>query len=273
MRIDITEEEINSLTAAIMQRHGIDFTCYEPKSLKRRVLRSLSVFKLNSVHELWVKVLKEAGFVHLFVNELSVGLTSMFRDPPFWVSLKTILPAILEEKRRIKVWHAGCSTGEEVYTFNILLKELGLDNRVTSFASDMNSDALEQAQKGAYHVLKLADYEHNYKKYNDSGSLSDYYSKEEKLGLMDKSLVRNVKFDLNNLITDKNNNKYDIIFCRNVMIYFDGEAKKLVLDKFYECLNPGGLLIIGFFDALVPIIDKTRFDFFDLKQKIFRRIN
>lgn len=273
MNISISNEELDSLTAAIMKRHGIDFTGYEPKSLKRRVTRALSVFKLNSIHELWVKILRENDFIHPFINELSVGLTSMFRDPKFWVSLKKSLPILINEKRRLKVWHAGCSTGEEVYTLNILIRELGLEGKVSSYASDMNTDALEQAQKGAYHVLKLADYEDQYRKYNGKGSLSNYYKKEEKSGFMDLSLIRHVQFEMNNLITDDSNNKFDIIFCRNVMIYFDAGAKRLVLDKFYNSLKPGGLLIIGFFDALVPIIDKTRFEFFDLDQKIFKRIN
>ncbi|MEQ8478088.1 protein-glutamate O-methyltransferase CheR [Fulvivirga sp.] len=271
--IEISDEEVNSLTAAIMKRHGIDFTCYEPKSLKRRVLRAMTVFKLTSIHELWIKILKEVDFVHPFINELSVGLTSMFRDPTFWLSLSKSLPTIVAEKGRINVWHAGCSTGEEVYTMNILIHELGLEGKVRSFASDMNTEALAQAKSGGYHILKLAEYEHNYKKFNERGSLSSYYKKEDKFGFMDSSLITNVRFEMSNLITDTNPNKYDIIFCRNVMIYFDSGAKRLVLDKFYQNLKPGGLLIIGFFDALVPIIDKEKFEFYDLNQKIFRRIN
>ena len=269
--VEITNEELSSLTAAIMTRHGIDFTCYEPKSLKRRVARSLSVFKLNSIHELWTKILRDTDFVHPFVNELSVGLTSMFRDPTFWSRLTEFLPGFIKERGKMDVWHAGCSTGEEVYSFNILLRELGLQGRVKSFASDMNTDALEQAKTGSYHILKLAEYGHNYKKCRPQGSLDQYYRKEGKHGIMDLTLTRHVDFKQNNLITDINRNKYDIIFCRNVMIYFDAGAKKLVLDKFYNALKPGGLLIIGFFDALVPVIDKDRFAFFDLNNKIFMR--
>lgn len=272
MRIEITNEELSSLTAAIMTRHGIDFTCYEPKSLKRRIVRALSVFKLNSIHELWTKILREVDFVHPFVNELSVGLTSMFRDPGFWQRMNDIVPTMVKERGSLDVWHAGCSSGEEVYSFNIMLRELGLERKVRSFASDMNTDALDQAKKGVYHLMKLAEYDHNYARYAGGGSLDQYYKKEDKQGIMDPTLIRYVKFQPNNLITDTNRNKYDIIFCRNVMIYFDGGAKKLVLDKFYDCLKPGGLLIIGFFDALVPVIDKDRFAFFDLNNKIFMKI-
>lgn len=272
MRIEISNEELSSLTGAIMTRHGIDFTCYEPKSLKRRMVRALSVFKLNSVHELWVKILKDVDFVHPFINELSVGLTSMFRDPTFWQRMSGIVPTLVKERGNLDVWHAGCSSGEEVYSFNILLRELDLEGRVRSFASDMNTDALEQAKRGTYHLMKLTEYDHKYKDYSGSAGLDRYYRTDDKNGVMDPTLIREVKFGQNNLITDTNRNKYDIIFCRNVMIYFDAGAKKLVLDKFYHNLKPGGLLIIGFFDALVPVIDKDRFSFFDLNNKIFMRI-
>lgn len=271
--LDITDVEVNSLTDAIMKRHGVDFTCYEPKSLKRRVLRAMSVYKLTSIHELWMKILKERDFIHPFINELSVGLTSMFRDPGFWTALSKILPGMVNERGKIDVWHAGCSTGEEVYTLNIVKKELELDGKIKSYASDMNTDAIAHGMKGQFHILKLAEYEHNYKKYNTKGNLSKFYEKHEKHGQMDLELIKDVKFEMSNLITDINPNKYDIIFCRNVMIYFDGGAKKIVLDRFYQSLKPGGLLIIGFFDALVPILDKNKFEFYDLSQKIFRRIN
>jgi len=272
MAIEISEEEVNSLTAAIMTRHGIDFTSYEPKSLKRRVVRALSVFKLNSIHELWVKVLHEKGFVHTFVNELSVGLTSMFRDPHFWNALSAMLPNLSKQTGGLKVWHAGCSTGEEVYTFNIVLHKLGLEKMVQSMASDMNTQALDHAKAGLYHHIKMEEYERNFNEFNPNDKLSNYYNKVDKFCQMEGKLIERVEFKKSNLITDTEPEEYDIIFCRNVMIYFDNGAKRIVLDKFYENLKPGALLIIGFFDALLPVIDKERFEIVDLKNKMFRKI-
>ncbi|MDN5212714.1 CheR family methyltransferase [Fulvivirgaceae bacterium BMA12] len=272
MKIEISNEELNSLTAAIRKRHGIDFTCYEPKSLTRRVVRALSVFNLNSVHELWIKILRDRDFISLFINELSVGLTAMFRDPRFWIKLREILPEMISENGRLNVWHAGCSSGEEVYTFNIILRELALQEKVRSYATDMNTAAVEQAEKGIYHILKLDEYEHNYGNFRNNGSLSQYYERKGKYGHMDTKLIENVIFEISNLITNTNDGKYDIIFCRNVMIYFDAGAKQLVLDKFYNNLRPGGLLVIGFFDSLVPVINKSKFEFYDLNNKIFRKI-
>lgn len=273
MKIEISDEELNSLTAAIMKRHGIDFACYEPKSLKRRIVRALSVFDLASIHELWVKILRDEDFLHPFVNEMSVGLTSLFRDPRFWVKLKGMLPEMISDKSQLDVWHAGCSSGEEVYTFNIIIRQLGLEGQVISYATDMNTAALEQAKNGAYLLLKIEEYENNYSNFKKFSLLSQYYKIKGKHGYMDLGLISHVKFEMSNLITDTNENKYDIIFCRNVMIYFDGGAKKLVLDKIYNNLKPGGLLIIGFFDALAPIIDKSKFEFYDLDNKIFRKIS
>jgi len=271
MRAEISDEEIKALATAIMTRHGVDFTCYEPKSLRRRIIRALSVFKMESIHQLWTNILRDNDFVHEFVNQLSVGLTAMFRDPAFWIRLSKELPILTQTNKNIKIWHAGCSTGEEVYTLNIIARELGLEGQIDSHATDMNTDALDQAEKGLYHTLKLTEYEHNYKKYKTHKSLKNYYTVNEKFGKMDPMLIRHVKFFKNNLISDTNPNKYDIIFCRNVMIYFDALAKKLVLDKLYDNLNEGGLLIIGYFDALVPILDKDKFEHFDLDHKIFRK--
>ena len=168
MAIDISTEELNSLTTAIMTRHGIDFSCYEPKSLKRRIIRTLTVFKLDSIHELWIKILRDHDFIHPFVNELSVGLTTMFRDPSLWKELKLLIPSLLKEQnqKHLNIWHAGCSTGEEVFSLGIVFHELNLTDKVKAYATDMNSEALEQAQKGEYHFLKLTEFIRNYSLYN-----------------------------------------------------------------------------------------------------------
>lgn len=270
--MEISDEELKSLTTAILNRHGLDFTCYEPKSLKRRLIRSLSQFGLGSIHELWVKILKEPDFIHPLVDELSVGLTSMFRDPRLWVRIKDVTTAKLEKQGSLDVWHAGCSTGEEIFTYNIVLEELGIRGRVKSLASDMSENAVGTAQKGVYDTVKIKEYEKQYRKYNPRGRFNKYYESFEKHAEMDQSLLTNVTFTQSNLITDNMKGKYDIIFCRNVMIYFDSIAKVKVLNKFYDNLKEDGMLIIGFFDSLVPVMDKKKFDFFDLNHKIFRKI-
>ena len=267
----ITEEEMASLTQSILVRYGIDFTCYEPKSLRRRIIRVMNIFKTNSVHELWVKFLRDQQFIQVFMNEVSVGMTSMFRDPIMWKKLKTIITERFAEKREISIWHAGCSTGEEVYSMGILLKESGVKSYVHGTATDINRDAMAIAQQGNYHKIKMIENERNYKEFNPRGNFSQYYTTQGASATMDPALINYAKFAYNNLITDSPSQRYDIIFCRNVMIYFDNQAKRKLLQKFHQALNPDGLFIIGFYDTMLSLIDGQLFTLHNEETKIFSR--
>ena len=270
--IDISDEEIASLTSAIQQRHGIDFTCYEQTSLKRRIIRALHILKFNSIHELWTKILRDRSFIYPFMDELSVGLTAMFRDPVLWRKLKQLLSNDFFKGRNLSIWHAGCSSGEEVYTMGIALREASFSKPVTADATDISKGAMEIAKKGEYDGLKLVDYEKNYKAFNVFGTLKKYYATlENGNGVMDKQLISHVTFNYHNLITGDFNTRYDIIFCRNVMIYFDNTAKLKLFEKFYNSLNENGLLIIGFYDAVLPLIDEKKFQILDIDAKIFQK--
>lgn len=270
--ITITEEELKALTDAIHQRHGIDFGCYEPKSLTRRVIRVLHIFKMRSAHDLWVRILKDRAFIYPFMDEISVGLTSMFRDPVLWRKLRSMLNHEYRTKPRLSLWHAGCSTGEEVYTMGIVLRESKYPGTVLAKASDISMQAMETAKKGEYYHLKMEDYVGNYKDYNAAGSLDQYYTGAGSTAKMDESLIKHVNFEYHNLITDPFTARYDIIFCRNVMIYFDNNAKRKLFDKFYDSLNPGGIFIIGFYDAVLPLVDEKKFKVLDMDAKIFQKI-
>jgi chemotaxis protein methyltransferase CheR len=271
---DVTEEEMNSLTQSILTRYGIDFTCYEPKSLRRRITRVLNRFNHESVHSLWVHFLQNKDFVHVFMNEISVGMTSMFRDPVLWRNLKTRLQTEYVLKDKISIWHAGCSTGEEVYTLGILLRESNLMRKATALATDFNKDALAEAQKGEYHKIKMIENETNYRQFNPTGDMTRYYTTVDgKHVVMDPALVGHATFKYHNLVNDPvPGQKFDIIFCRNVMIYFDTIAKHKLLDKFHASLNPGGFLIIGFFDTMNHLIDEHKFNLADEAAKIFKKV-
>lgn len=270
--IVISDEELRSLTDAIHKRHGIDFSCYEPKSLKRRVVRVLHIFKLNTIHDLWVKILKDHSFIFPFMDEISVGLTAMFRDPVLWRKMRHVLKEDFNNRRDFSIWHAGSSSGEEVYTMGIVLKEAGYNKLVTARATDISKQAMETAKNGEYHKIKFKDYEQNYKEYNPAGVLTAYCNEHGDVIKMNTALISHVKFDYHNLITDSFIGKYDIIFCRNVMIYFDNEAKRKLFDKFHQSLNKNGLLIIGFYDAVLPLVDDKKFKVYDLDAKIFQKI-
>jgi len=268
---EVTDEEVRSLTQSILTRYGIDFTCYEPKSLRRRIMSVLHTQNFQSIHEMWVRFLRDSTFVYTFMNGISVGMTSMFRDPVLWKTLKHKLRVDFRDRDSLTIWHAGCSTGEEVYTMGILLKETAFTSKVRATATDINQEAIQVAQQGVYHKLKMIENETNYREYNALGDFSRYYKSGDKEATMNPELISHVSFRYHNLITDSVPEKYDIIFCRNVMIYFDNAAKTKLLAKFYDALRPGGLFIVGFYDAPVHLVDENRFDLIDADARIFKK--
>ena len=270
--LTISDEELNALTSAILHRYDIDFTCYEPTSLKRRVARSISVLRLESIHNLWVKLLLDRDFIYAFMDEISVGLTSMFRDPILWRALRSKILTTLGHRDQVAIWHAGCSTGEEVYTMAIVLQESGLLAKARATATDISEAALNLARQGEYHELKIVEYGLNYLQYNPNGLFQRYHQPAGNTSVMKPNLIRHVDFQTQNLITERPPDKFDIIFCRNVMIYFDHKSKVRLLDEFHDHLHEGGYLIIGFYDALIPLIDKSKFSIADLDAKIFQKI-
>jgi chemotaxis protein methyltransferase CheR len=271
--VTVTDEEVASLSQSILVRYGLDFTCYEPKSLKRRIVRLLSLNNYSSIHELWGRMLHDKPFIQTFMNEVSVGMTSMFRDPIFWKHLKRLLSRNFTPTSNLVIWHAGCSTGEEVYSLGILLTELGLTQKAAAFASDINQIALEEARRGEYHKIRMIENETNFKEYNAYVDFSRYYSPVNgKYVKMNEGLTKHVNFDYHNLITDPYKGKYDLILCRNVMIYFDGEAKQKLIHKFHEALNPGGYFVIGFYDTMLSLIDQNLFKLVDAEAKIFQKV-
>lgn len=269
---EVSDEEVNSLTTSILIRYGIDFTCYEPKSLRRRVIRILNLYDLSSIHELWVKFLREPDFIQLFMNQISVGMTSMFRDPKFWINLKQIFVSELADKNAINVWHAGCSTGEEIYSLGILLQECKLQQKTRALATDINVHALEEARAGLYHKIKMIGNEANYTAFNSVQPFAKYYETDAKHATLDPQLIKHATLGYHNLITDPARGTFDLILCRNVMIYFDAQAKTKLLAKFHAALNPGGFFAIGMFDTMSHLIDNKMFKLVNEEAKIFQKV-
>jgi chemotaxis protein methyltransferase CheR len=228
---------------------------------------------MDSVLDLWSKLLKDRDFIYPFIDELTVGLTAMFRDPILWHTLKKSVLKNFVQKEEIHIWHAGCSTGEEVFTMGVVLSETGLQNKAKALATDLNQSFLRMAKEGKYHISVMDEYQKNFAAYNPIRKLEKYYTVDGDYVFMDKSLNQHVQFRHHNLLMEKNHQKFDIIFCRNVMIYFDTTAKMKLLEQFHQCLNEGGLFIIGFYDALLPLIDHQKFEVYDINAKIFRKIS
>lgn len=267
----ITDEELVSLNRAIQARYGIDFTQYEPVSIKRRVVRIMGKVKVTNTLDLWRCFLQDPEFIFKYVDEITVGLTEMFRNPDMWQKLRDEIFPDFRTKEKILVWHAGCSTGEEVYTVGIMLKEAGLLHKTELFATDINRQALRQAQTGNYPLDMLPTYQRNYARYHPGASLDKYLDIQGDEFVMKPGLLgRQAKFLVHNLSKDSMLNRFDLIFCRNVMIYFDDKLKRRVLELLHQSLQPGGYLVTGYFDAL-PTGSQDLFVLEKPAIKLFRR--
>lgn len=250
--IEVSDEELNSLVRAINLRYGMDFENYEPISFKRRVARIIDRFKLENSMGLWRKFMSEKEFIYTFIDEITVGLTEMFRNPDFWIKMREEFLPRFKQQSEISIWHAGCSTGEEVYSMGILLTEEFLMQKTKIWATDLNSQSIKNTEEGTFSTYYEKNYNTNYlAAKGKKPSLAHYYTLDnETMKFNTKVRFNNINFQQHNLVKDEVSQKFDIIFCRNVMIYFDEALKMKVLEKFYNALNPNGLLIIGYYDVL-----------------------
>lgn len=269
-RIEITDEELDSLTSAIKTRYGIDFTCYEKKSLKRGFARLIARNELGSLVGLWSKILKEKEFLIKYIDDLLVNLTELFRNPEIWLKIKDDLLIQLKDKPVINFWHAGCSTGEEIYTMAIVLKEQGILYKAKTLASDLSSTALETAKQGVYSKIFWKKYTSSYLTYFPKGNPEKHFNLTDSDIIVNAQLKNHIQFLRHNLVQDRMNRKFNVIFCRNVMIYFDETLKMKVLKLFYDSLEDDGYFIIGYYDML-PEASKELFTLYDATTRIYKK--
>ncbi|SDK42176.1 chemotaxis protein methyltransferase CheR [Catalinimonas alkaloidigena] len=269
--VDITDEELVSLTRAINDRYGLDFTNYEKKSLRRGFGRLISRHHLGSTLGLWGKILRDREFFPQCVDELTVGLTEMFRNSEAWVAVRDqVLPNLYTNPLRI--WHSGCSTGEEIYTMAIVLKDKHLLSRAKAVATDLSATALEQAKQGTYPLMTLNRYAKAMRAYRPEAQLEHYFDIDGEEGTIRDMFKRHITFRRHNLVCDPSVGQFEMVFCRNVMIYFDETLKMKALRLFHESLVDGGFLIIGYYD-LMPAQAQELFELFDPKTRIYRKKN
>lgn len=266
--------EIERIIETVKTHHGFDFRNYAPTSFQRRVLRIMEIFKLPTVDDLIEKIKTSSNFYDVFLSEVTVNTTEMFRDPEMWVALKDIVSALHEAKpnQKIKIWHAGCSSGEEVFSMAILLKELGLYDDVKITATDINSTVLEKAASGIYPVRNMQVNTMNYEKFGGKNMFNSYCTYRENNVEMDSHLLECVEFVEHNLVQAEQLGTYDIILCRNVMIYFNKILQDEVFKLFYKSLEKGGYLVIGAKESLVWCSLSDKFEIVNSKEKIFKKI-
>lgn len=262
--------EISLFLEALYQRHGYDFRNYAKASIKRRVL-TLAAIHGQTVADLIPRLLHDDGFVTEAIAQLSVPVSEMFRDPIVFKTLReTILP-LLQTYPRINIWQAGCATGEEIYSLAIILEEEGLLERAQIYATDINDIALRKAEDGIFPVRYLPEYERNYKNAGGKTKLSDYYVANTEFMRLHERLRRKIVFAHHNLVSDGVFCEVQLILCRNVLIYFNNDLQKKVLELFHKSLVRHGFLCLGTRESKRAVEERQLFAAINRNCMIFQK--
>lgn len=264
-------EELKQFLESIRFVYGYDFTEYSEASVKRRIQAFMDSQKISSVKNLGKMILKDESAFEQFIQEITVNVTEMFRDPLFYNSLRKNVIGRLATYPFIKIWIAGCSTGEEVYSIAILLREEGLLDRSVIYATDINQQALQKAKEGITPIHHMKAYTGNYIRAGGKFAFSDYYKARYNSVLWDKSLRQNIVFSVHNLAMDKSFNEFQLILCRNVLIYFNQSLQNKVIALFHESLCTFGFLALGNKESLLFSDKRKNFEEIDKREKIFMK--
>jgi chemotaxis protein methyltransferase CheR len=250
MEFTIPYEELEILLNDLFTRYGYDFTGYSRASLQRRIDRLFALDKFPSFAEFHHRLQNDPSYFRRFVEEVTVNVTEMLRDPGFYRELRgTILP-ILATYPFIRIWHAGCSTGEEVYSMAVLLKEAGLLHKSLLYGTDINPLVIEKANRGIFPVSQMQKYSENYIQSGGLKDFSSYYTANYQLAKFDSSLMEKMIFSTHNLVSDHSFNEFQLILCRNVLIYFEKDLQSKVFDLFDKSLENFGYLALGSKESL-----------------------
>jgi chemotaxis protein methyltransferase CheR len=269
---DLERIEIELLLEGIFQRYGFDFRDYAHASLRRRLWKRVEAERLTTISALQARVLHDATALDRLLLDLSVNVTAMFRDPGFYKRFREVVVPTLRTYPFIRIWHAGCSTGEEVYSMAILLHEEGLLDRARIYATDINDVVLRHARSGIFPLNRMQEYTENYIKAGGTRSFSEYYTAKYDGALFDSMLTKNVVFSQHNLVTDQSFSEFNAIFCRNVLIYFDRNLQHRVQKLFYDSLVMFGVLSLGSKESLRFSEFEDCYERMDAREKIYRKV-
>ena len=242
---NISDEQVEILINDVLEQHGYDFTGYSRASLKRRLSRLYSLDKHVSFAEFRYKTLNDNVYFKHFVEGVTVNVTEMFRDPSFYRLLRDKILPSLNTYPFIRIWLAGCSTGEEAYSIAILLKELNLLHKSLIYATDINPTVLEKAALGMFPLSQMKSYSENYIASGGKKDFSSYYTANYTLAKFDSELKSKMIFSTHNLVSDRSFNEFQLILCRNVLIYFDRPLQFRVFQLFDQSLDNLGYLALG----------------------------
>lgn len=272
VRDDLETIEIRSLLEAVYQHYGYDFRNYARGSLRRRLWKRVYSERLQTISGLQERVLHDPAVMEAMLMDLSVNVTAMFRDPTFYLAMRRKVVPLLKTYPFVRIWIAGCSTGEETYSMAIMLEEEGLYERTRIYATDINQQVLERARQGTIPLERMRTFTDNYIKAGGRRSFSEYYEAHHNEARVKPSLLDNVVFAQHNLVTDRSFNEFNLIMCRNVMIYFNNELQNHVHDLFYESLVPFGLLTLGRKEAIKFTEHEDKYEELDEPERIYKRV-
>jgi chemotaxis protein methyltransferase CheR len=268
---ELEQLEIELLLEAVYRRYGFDFREYAQASLKRRLWRRAYAEGVSSISELQARLLHDPQSMERLLLDLSINVTSMFRDPTFYLAFREKVVPLLRTYPFTRIWCAGCSTGEEVYSLAIVLEEEGVYERTRIYATDINESVLATAKAGIFPLDKMKQYTQNYIRGGGRHDFSRYYLAAYEAAQFSKTLTENVVFAQHNLAMDRAFNQFNVIVCRNVMIYFDKPLQDRVHSLFYESLERFGVLALGHKETLAftPLAD--RYEELDPAERIYRK--
>jgi chemotaxis protein methyltransferase CheR len=269
---DLERIEVQILLEAIYQHYGYDFRGYAPGSLKRRLWRRAIAEKVETMSALQDRVLHDPAVMERLLLDLSINVTSMFRDPSFFQAMRQKVIPLLRTYPFIRIWNAGCSTGEETFSLAIRLREEGLYDRARIYATDINDSVLDQARAGVFPLEKMRDYTENYIRAGGAESFSSYYTAEGETARFRPELIEQVVFAQHNLVSDAPFNEFNLIVCRNVMIYFGKSLQDRVHELFYDSLETLGIVALGHKESIRFTQHEDRFEPLDQQEKLYRKM-
>ncbi|HEU5279456.1 MAG TPA: protein-glutamate O-methyltransferase CheR [Gaiellaceae bacterium] len=271
-RGELEEIELSLLLEGVFRQYGFDFREYAPASLRRRVWRRVHAEGLETISALQDRLLHDPACMERLLLDLSINVTSMFRDPTFYVAFREKVVPALRTYPFTRIWVAGCSTGEEVYSLAILLEEEGIYDRARIYATDINESVLDRARAGVFPLDKMREYTQNYIKAGGKRAFSEYYLAKYDGAQFQRPLVENVVFAQHNLVSDHSFNEFNVIICRNVMIYFDRALQDRVHRLFYDSLVTFGVLGLGHKEAIRFSPHEEAYEELDPGEKLYRKI-
>lgn len=269
---EVEQLEVELLLEAIFRRYGYDFRSYSRGALHRRIKNHLEKSQLHSVTALLDRILRQPATLDHLLADLSVSVTSMFRDPSFFAAFRREVVPLLHTYPYVRIWHAGCATGEEVYSMCILLEEEGLGARSRLYATDLSAGGLAEARRGIFPLSRMQEYTRNYLAAGGKRAFSDYYTTAYEGALFDPKLARNVLFTQHDLAVDASFAEFNVVVCRNVLIYFGRELKERVLSLFVDSLAPLGVLCLGYRETLRTTLAEAHFTAMNEQESIYRRV-